>query len=575
MTDTQPLYRRIRLGDFLRQKGAVDDKCLEKALSEQKKTGKRIGEVLIEKGCIEESVLLTYLGLYYDSDIVDLDSIDIPSDVIKQIPYRVARRYRVIPFDREDSVLKVAMDNPNDPIVLDEIKFITGATLIPYIATDGMIERALSKYYGSNLELEEIAKKASGSEIGVVVDEDNEINIDDLERKANEEPIIKLVNAIISKAIDSGASDIHIEPYDDEVNIRYRVDGKLRTIMSLHTSMKNKIATRIKIMSKLNIAEKRLPQDGRIRIRANNKDIDIRVSIVPSIFGESVVMRILDKSNVNMKLDALGFEPKDLERYKLAVHRPYGIILITGPTGAGKTTTLYATLNEIMSNDISILTVEDPVEYSIKGITQVNVKESVGLTFPVVLRSFLRQDPDVMLVGEIRDRETASISIKSALTGHLVLSTLHTNDAPTAIDRLSEMGIERYLIASSLIAVVSQRLVRRVCPHCRKKVEVPIESIKTTGILDIVNKKADSITLYQGKGCENCDYTGYKGREAVYEVMPITDKIRQVILRGGSADELRNEAMKEGMCTLRINGLKKALRGITTIEEVLNNTAIF
>ncbi len=574
MVDTQPLYRRVQLGDFLKQKGVVSDDCLKKALFEQKQSGKRIGEVLVEKGCLDEKTLLAYLGLYYDLETVDLDSINIPSNVIEKIPYRVARRYRVIPFDEDGSALKVAMDNPNDPIVLDEIKFITGTTLIPYIATDGMVERALDRYYGSGTELEEIAKKVSGSEIGIIMEDDNEINIDDLEKKANEEPIIKLVNAIISKAIDSGASDIHIEPYDDEVKIRYRVDGKLRTIMSLHVSMKNKIVTRIKIMSKLNIAEKRLPQDGRVRIKANNKEIDIRVSVVPSIFGESVVMRILDKSSINMRLDVLGFEAKDLERYRSAIHRPYGIVLITGPTGAGKTTTLYASLNEIMSNEIKILTVEDPVEYSIKEITQVNVKENIGLTFPVVLRSFLRQDPDVILVGEIRDTETAGISIKSALTGHLVLSTLHTNDAPTAVDRLNEMGLERYLIASSLVAVVSQRLVRKVCPYCKKKVDVPMESVKTTGIYELVDNNVKNITVYQGKGCENCDYTGYKGREAVYEVMPVTERIRKAILQGGTAGEIRKIAIEEGMSTLRVNGLKKVLRGITTLDEVLSNTAV-
>ena len=572
--DSGNIFRKKRLGDFLKEKSAVSDQCLQMALSEQRKSGKRIGEILVEKKCINETTLLSYLGIYYNTNIINLDEMDIPFSIINKVPYRVARRYRTIPFDIENNVLKVAMDSPNDATILDEIKFITGMSIEPYIATDGMIERALSKYYGSSVELEEIAKKAGATNnIDVVIDDEREVNIDDLEKKANEEPIIKLVNAIISKAIESRSSDIHIEPYEDEVKVRYRVDGKLRTIMSLHPSMKNKIIARIKIMSRMNIAEKRLPQDGRIRIKINNKDIDIRVSIVPSIFGESAVLRVLDKSNVNMQLDMLGFEENDLSRYKEAIRKPYGIILLTGPTGAGKTTTLYATLKEVMSDDINILTAEDPVEYSIKGITQVNIRENIGLTFPMILRSFLRQDPDVMLVGEIRDKETASISIKSALTGHLVLTTLHTNDAPTAIDRLVEMGIERYLITSSLIAVVTQRLVRKICPYCRKEKRVSLELVKDTGIIDLVeNKDSEDITLYSGKGCENCEYTGYKGREAIYEVMIMSDKIRQAILEGRATSEIRKIAIEEGMNTLRKSGLKKVIKGITTIEEILNNT---
>jgi len=567
-------YKTTRIGEFLIKKGAVSKRCLESALEEQKRSGKRIGEILVEKKCIDETALLRYLGEFYGVDTVDLDALDIPTDIVKQLPYRVARRYHVIPVEKQSNKLKIVMGNPTDTVAIDEIRFITGISVIPCVSTDGMIERALNKYYSSGVELEELAKNLSTKEINVISETDSDINdIDDLERKANEEPVVKLVNAIISKAIETRASDIHIEPYEDEVKIRYRVDGKLRSIMSLHPSMKNRIVTRIKIMSKLNIAEKRLPQDGRMRIKVSDKDIDVRVSVVPSIYGEKVVLRILDKTGVVMKLDALGFEESDLKRFRDAVHQPYGIVLITGPTGAGKTTTLYASLKEIMSDEINIMTVEDPVEYSIKGITQVTIRESIGLTFPSVIRSFLRQDPDVILVGEIRDPETASIAVKAALTGHLVLATMHTNDAPTAVDRLVEMGVERYLIASSLIAVVAQRLVRVICSHCKVNINVPFTSIEGTGLESMVPSN-DTITLYKGKGCENCDFTGYRGREAVYEVMTVSDTIRKMILEGKSAKELKKQAVKEGMSTLRINGLKKVLRGITTLEEVLSNTSI-
>lgn len=566
-----PPYRSEKIGEFLIKRGAVSRKCLESSLEEQKKSGKRLGELLVEKKCISEKELLALLGEFYGVSAVDLDTLNLPSDVVRQIPHRVARRYHAVPVSRENGRLKVAMCNPADAAALDEIRFVAGVNIDPCVSTDGMIERALNRYYGTGVELEEIAKSVGSGELSLIADSDVEVtDVDDLERKANEEPIVKLVNAIISKAVESGASDIHIEPYEDEVLVRYRIDGKLRNVMSLPPSMKNRVATRVKIMSRLNIAEKRLPQDGRMRIRTADKDIDIRVSIVPSIFGEKVVLRILDKSGVVMDLSALGFEDFDLKRFREAINQPYGIILLTGPTGAGKTTTLYAALREIMSEDINIMTVEDPVEYSIKGITQVNVKESIGLTFASALRSFLRQDPDVILVGEIRDPETASIAIKAALTGHLVLSTMHTNDAPTTVDRLCEMGMERYLIASSLKAVAAQRLVRKICPHCKEQIDVPLSAVSGTGMEKYAN--GETVRLYRGKGCELCGFTGYKGREAVYEVMPITDRIRKMILGGASADEIRTVAVEEGMSTLRDNGLKKVAKGITTLEEVLNAT---
>ncbi len=559
------------LGQLLLWNKIINQKQLDEALEEQKKTKKKLGTILIEKGFVDEKTLNDFLSKQYGVDTVDLNSIEIPKDVIKKVPAQIARKYVLIPVAIEDGKLKIAISDPTNIFALDEVRFVTGMNVVPLFANEKSILRAIDKYYGTSTELEELADSLEeySKDVDVLNDEESEIDVDQLEKSAEEEPIVKLANTILSKAVQSGVSDIHIETFEEELRIRYRIDGKLKTVMTFSKSMSPKLVSRFKIMAKLNIAEKRLPQDGRIRIRSGGKDIDLRVSTLPTVYGEKVVMRVLDRSSVRVELEYLGFEKFDLERYISAIKKPYGMIFVSGPTGSGKTTTLYASLNKLNREDVNIITVEDPVEYNIEGINQVQVKEDIGLTFSQALRSFLRQDPDIIMVGEVRDSETAEIATRAALTGHLVFSTIHTNDAPSTIMRLVDMGIERYLISSSLILVVAQRLVRKICPHCKKEIYVPPQALEEIGFS---KEDAEKIKIFKGEGCEYCNDTGYRGRVALYEVMPVTDKIRRMILEGASTDELRSEAVKEGMSTLRMSGLKKIKEGITTIEEVMNVT---
>ncbi len=559
------------LGQLLLWNKIITQEQLDEALEEQKKTKKKLGTILIEKGYVDEKTLNEFLSKQYGVESIDLNSIEIPREVIKKVPAQIAKKYVLIPVGIENGRLKIAISDPTNIFAIDEVRFITGMNVVPLFSNERAIMRAIDKYYGTSTELEEIAESLDeySKDVDVLKEDEGEIDVDQLEKSAEEEPIVKLANTILSRAVQEGVSDVHIETYENDLRIRYRIDGKLKTVMTFAKSMAPKLVSRFKIMAKLNIAEKRLPQDGRIRIRSGDKDIDLRVSTLPTIYGEKVVMRVLDRSNIRVELESLGFEANDLKRYLEAIRKPYGMILVTGPTGSGKTTTLYASLNKLNREDVNIMTVEDPVEYNIDGINQVHVKEDIGLTFANALRSFLRQDPDIIMVGEIRDTETAEIAIRAALTGHLVFSTIHTNDAPSTIMRLVDMGIERYLIASSLILVLAQRLVRRICPYCKKEVYVPPAALEEIGFS---KEEAKTVKVYKGEGCDYCNDTGYKGRIALYEVMPISEKLRRMILEGASTDELRAEAIKEGMSTLRMSGLKKIKEGITTIEEVMNVT---
>ena len=559
------------LGQLLLWNKIITQEQLDEALEEQKESNKKLGSILIEKGFIDENSLNEFLGQQYGVKPINLSSVEISKEAIDKIPAQIAKKYILIPIDIKNNKIEVAISDPTNIFALDDIRFITGMNVVPYLSNEASIIKAIDKYYGTSKELDTIVDSLSefNTSIDILSDDQEEKNIEDLEEESAEEPIVKLANTILARSVGNGASDIHIEPYENDLRVRYRVDGKLIEFMKLSKAVAPALTSRFKIMAKLNIAEKRLPQDGRIRIKTGGKDIDLRVSTLPTIYGEKVVMRILDRSSVRVQLEDLGFEQSDLKKYRKAIESPYGMILVTGPTGSGKTTTLYASLNKINKEDVNIMTAEDPVEYNIEGINQVHIKEDIGLTFAEVLRSFLRQDPDIIMVGEVRDTETAEIAIRSALTGHLVFSTLHTNDAPSTIMRLEDMNIEKYLIASSLVLILAQRLVRRICKYCKEKVEVPPNALEEIGFS---KEEAKTVKVYKGKGCEKCNNTGYKGRVALYEVMPVSDKIKEMVLHGASVAEIREQAVKEGMSTLRMSGLKKIKEGVTTIEEVMNVT---
>ncbi len=559
------------LGQLLLWNNIITQEQLEEALKEQKKTNKKLGSILIEKGYVKEDTLNEFLSKQYGVEPINLSKVTIQKEAIEKIPAQLAKKYTLIPIAIKGNKLEIAISDPTNILAFDDLRFITGLNIQPYLSNESSIIKAIDKYYGSSKELDTIIDSLSEYEttLDVISDEEIEESIKNLEEESSEEPIIKLANTILLKSINSQASDIHLEPYENDLRVRYRVDGKLIEFMKLSKSVAPAITSRFKIMAKLNIAEKRLPQDGRIRIKTQGKDIDLRVSTIPTVYGEKTVMRILDRSSVKVNLNDLGFESSDLEKYMKAISAPYGMVLVTGPTGSGKTTTLYASLNKINKEDVNIMTAEDPVEYNIEGINQVHIKEEIGLTFAEALRSFLRQDPDVIMVGEIRDTETAEISIRSALTGHLVFSTVHTNDAPSTIMRLADMGIEKYLIASSLVLILAQRLVRKICPRCKTKIDVPPNALEEIGFS---KEEAKTVSVYKGKGCEYCNNTGYKGRIAIYEVLPISDKIREMILHEASVNEIKKQAIKEGMSTLRMSGLKKIKEGVTTIEEVMNAT---
>ncbi len=559
------------IGELLIEGGFITKRQLEKAKKRMEETNEPLQKILVQMGFVSEKDITEVIGQQMGVDFVDLDEMELEPELARSIPEHLAQRYKVIPVAQSGNKLKLAMVDPLNVLAIDDIRLITGFDIEPVIATEEAIMKAINRQYGVTdlAEVQETVKDLSATDFGGMEFEEaveEEIALDKLKEMVDEAPIVRVVNLIISQAISDKASDIHIEPEAKQVRVRYRVDGVLHNVMNPPKHIQAPMVSRIKIMANLDIAERRVPQDGKIHLRHDNREYDLRVSTCPTVHGEKVVMRILDKSSVLLGLNKLGFYPEIQKEFEECVEKPYGMILVTGPTGSGKSTTLYATMNKLNTESVNIMTIEDPVEYQIPGLNQVQVNEKAGLTFAGALRSFLRQDPDIILVGEIRDTETAQIAIEAALTGHLVLSTLHTNDAAGAITRLIEMGIEPFLCASSVIAVQAQRLARLICPNCKESYTPPLESIKQFGLAAFTD--AD-ISFYRGRGCDHCKMTGYRGRTGIFELLVITDRIRSLILQRASTSEIRQAGIEEGMRTMQDDGLRKVLDGITTIEECL------
>jgi type IV pilus assembly protein PilB len=561
-----------KLGKMLVNAKLITDEQLQNALATQQKEGGRLGSVLMKLGYIKEQDLLQFLSKQYSVPAVDLSVLEIDPSVIRLIPGEIVQKYQVIPVRRTGTVVTLAMVDPSNVFAIDDIKFLTGYEIEPVVSSESSISAAMIKYYDTGgMDLNQVLKGIEGSDesLDIMADDEDEVDIRELKEAVEEAPVVKLVNLILTDAIRKGASDIHIEAYEKKFRVRYRIDGILYEVMNPPTKLRAALTSRLKIMAELDISERRLPQDGRIKLKLKDKEVDIRVSTLPCLFGEKVVLRILDKGALTLDLSRLGFEPKALENFTKAIQSPYGMILVTGPTGSGKSTTLYSALQTINDIETNIMTAEDPVEYNVFGINQVQMKEEVGLNFATALRSFLRQDPDVVMVGEIRDYETAEIAVKAALTGHLVLSTLHTNDAASTITRLLNMGIEPFLVASSVLLILAQRLARRVCKDCKVQETAPIPALVAAGFSE---QEAREVVYYKGKGCPNCNNTGFRGRIALYEVMPVGEEVKDIILQGGSAIEIKKKAISLGMNTLRISGLAKIKEGVTTVEEILRTT---
>ncbi len=593
----------VRIGELLLKEKRITPEQLQEALSYQRQNGGKLGANLVKLGFVKDEEITSLLSKQYGVPSISLNQFEIDPAVIKLVPAETAHKYQIIPLSRVGATLTIAMTDPTNVFALDDLKFMTGYNVEPVVAWETAVLDAIQKYYGAPGQgpakvsasaaakaaaLVETAPGESALEIASramsempmldadeveVLEEFEEISAELLTRQGEEAPVIKLVNVILMSAISKGASDIHIEPYEKEYRVRYRIDGLLYNVMAPPLKMKDAITSRVKIMAKLDIAEKRLPQDGRIKIRftdaGQQRDIDFRVSCLPTLFGEKIVLRLLDRTKLMLDMTKLGFEPESLAKLETQIAKPWGMVLVTGPTGSGKTNTLYSSISRINTMDTNIMTAEDPVEFNLVGVNQVQVRESIGLNFAAALRSFLRQDPNIILVGEIRDFETAEIAVKAALTGHLVLSTLHTNDAPSTINRLMNMGIEPFLVASSLNLVCAQRLVRRICTGCKIDDPLPPAALVNVGFTP---ELAETVVPKKGKGCEKCNQTGYKGRVGLYEVMEINEELRELILVGASALELRRKAIEEGMITLRGSGLRKIADGVTTIEEVVRET---
>ncbi len=569
----------VRLGEILLKESLITQEQLQKALDFQRANGGKLGSCLTKMGFITDDDITGVLSRQYGVPSINLKFYEIDPNVIKLIPQDTALRYQVIPLSRVGSVLTIAMTDPTNVFAMDDIKFMTGFNVEPVVASESAIGEAITRFYGGsdgdNEELSKMMKDLVEDEELELAADEAEMDAASLEKAAEEAPIIKLVNLILTDSVKRGASDIHLEPYETEMRVRFRVDGMLQTVMSPPLRLKDAMTSRIKIMAKLDIAEKRLPQDGRIMIKyradGKKKELDFRVSSVPTLYGEKIVMRLLDKENLRLDMTKLGFEPESLKKFERQILKPYGMVLVTGPTGSGKTNTLYSSVSRLNTVDTNIMTAEDPVEFQLGGINQVQMKEQIGLNFAAALRSFLRQDPNIILVGEIRDFETAEIAVKAALTGHLVLSTLHTNDAPSTISRLMNMGIEPFLVATSVNLICAQRLVRRICSNCKEELEVPEQALIDAGYSP---EEAKKTKIYHGKGCSTCSKGGYKGRTGLYEVMEINDELRELILVGASALELKKKAIEQGMITLRRSGLIKVALGQTTMEEVLRETVL-
>src|SRR5690349_1330248 len=591
----------VRIGELLLKEKLITADQLQQALTQQKANGGKLGFNLVKMGFVKDEQITALLSKQYGVPSINLAQFKLDPTIIKLVPTETARKYQIIPLSRSGSTLTIAMTDPTNVFAMDDIKFMTGYAVEPVVASEVGVTEALAKYYpqkgkpgakaggaagagggmpagASVLEsaskgLEELQASLVDAGDVEVLEELQEISAEALARQGEDAPVVRLVNVVLMSAIQKGASDIHIEPYEKELRVRYRIDGILYNIMNPPMKYRDAISSRIKIMSKLDIAEKRLPQDGRIKIRYNEsgepKEIDFRVSVLPTLFGEKIVLRLLDKDKLMLDMTKLGFEQESLTKFETAIARPWGMVLVTGPTGSGKTNTLYSSIAKINTPETNIMTAEDPVEFNLAGINQVQVKENIGLNFAAALRSFLRQDPNIILVGEIRDFETAEIAVKAALTGHLVLSTLHTNDAPSTINRLMNMGIEPFLVASSVHLICAQRLVRRVCANCREPHPMQPPALVQAGF---TQEDAATVTPMKGAGCDRCNNTGYKGRVGLYEVMAVSEELRELILVGASGLELRRKAIDEGMITLRASGLRKVKDGLTSIEEVVRET---
>src|SRR5262245_4342787 len=595
----------VRIGELLLKEKRISAEQLQQALNHQKANGGKLGYNLVKMGFVKDEEITALLSKQYGVPSINLTQFEIDLAVIKLIPSETANKYQIVPLSRAGATLTIAMTDPTNVFAMDDIKFMTGYNVEPVVASETAVIEAIAKYYPTNVApskapvaksgkaaaptatpsgtsaleaasrgLEDLQATLEASDGDVeVLEELQEISADALARQGEDAPVVRLVNVVLMSAIQKGASDIHIEPYEKELRVRYRIDGILHNSMQPPMKFRDAIVSGVKLMSTLDIAEKRRPQDGRIKIRFNEsgvpKEIDFRVSVLPTLFGEKIVMRLLDKDKLMLDMTKLGFEPESLVKFEQAILRPWGMVLVTGPTGSGKTNTLYSSISKINTPETNIMTAEDPVEFNLAGINQVQVKENIGLNFAAALRSFLRQDPNIILVGEIRDFETAEIAVKAALTGHLVLSTLHTNDAPSTINRLMNMGIEPFLVASSVHLICAQRLVRRVCANCKEPNPMTPPALVQAGFTP---EEAEQVTPMKGAGCETCNNTGYKGRVGLYEVMEIGDELRELVLVGASGLELRRKAVEEGMITLRRSGLRKVMDGVTTVDEVVRET---
>ncbi len=563
-----------RLGELLLRDQIISPEQLHRAQEEAKKSGERLGNSLVKVGAIQEEDLTQFLSRQYGVPAINLAEFDIEADVITLVPRDVAQKHRVVPVNRAGASLIIAMGDPSNILAIDDLKFVTGYNIEVVVASDIAINNALEKYYDNKapqFNFEEVLSELGDEEVDVVNTDDIDINSSDLEKASADAPVVKLCNHMLLSAIQKGASDIHVEPYEKDYRVRLRVDGVLREEMHPPLKLKAALSSRLKIMAHLDIAERRLPQDGRIKLKVGGgKEMDFRVSVLPTLFGEKIVMRLLDKGNLQLDMTKLGFEPGQLEHFKKAIECPFGMVLVTGPTGSGKTTTLYSALSELNQIADNISTAEDPVEFNLPGINQVQMHDEIGLNFAAALRSFLRQDPDIIMIGEIRDFETAEIAVKAALTGHLVLSTLHTNDAPSTVTRLLNMGVEPFLVTASLQLVEAQRLVRKICSNCKEPAPTPKDELKVLGAKD---EEIDTATCFKGKGCEKCGGSGSKGRIAVYEVMPMSESIKELVLQGASAVELKAEAIRQGMRTLRMSGITKVCEGTSLVDEVARITA--
>jgi type IV pilus assembly protein PilB len=560
-----------RLGNILLREGMITQDQLAGALQDARSNSTRLGYSLIKLGFIQEEELTRMLSRQYRVPAVDINKVTVDPRILKLLPGDIAHRHLVLPLRRVGRTLTVAMANPADPGAIDQLKFVTRHDIEPVVVGEFTLKKHIDKYYGQQDAdvLAELLDVIDDEGVEVIEEREDEFSEAALKAQVEDAPVVKLINGLLTDAVLKGASDIHIEPYEHELRVRYRIDGALMEVMKPPLKMKAALTSRVKILADLNIAERRVPQDGRIKLKVKNKVVDFRVSTLPVIFGEKIVLRILDKGNLTLDLEKFGFEPKAERDFMHAIMQPYGMVLVTGPTGSGKTTTLYSALSKINNQDVNIMTAEDPVEYNLHGINQVQVRNEIGMTFAAALKAFLRQDPNIIMVGEIRDIETGGIAIKAALTGHLLLSTLHTNDAPSTVTRMMDMGLEPFNVAAALNVVTAQRLLRRICSSCKQEATYTDEYLNGARLED----KYRAITFYKGEGCDNCGGTGYKGRQGLYEVMAASNELRKLIMQGAGVDEIRHQALADGMLTLRMDGMRKVEQGITTLEEVIKETS--